>query len=125
MAVPLNAVGWVQPMDPTDLIDYEMDFLAGDEPMLEVGEGVTDYTLTLSPEAVTVGLEINEGGSYDHFLIDGNTAVRLWLSVVEEMREDDAFLGEGVTVGVIATIDTNSFPPRRRQRTWALKVAQQ
>jgi len=122
MSIPITAAVWLQAMDPTDQIDYVADFM-GATPLLDVGETIAGFTVALMPEAVLLGVMISSGSGRDPVLIAG-TAIKIWLEVQTADREDPEFTGKGVVVGVVFTITTTSSPSRRRQRTFALSVAQ-
>lgn len=125
MAIPKNATEWDAEMDPTDLVDYVVWLRDPEEPLLEVGESVTSFTVALSAEAVALGLEINNDPPYILELFDTGSRIKVWFSVALAFRANAAFDGDGVKLGVEVTINTNSNPPRRRQKTMVLKVAQQ
>jgi hypothetical protein len=121
MVLPTNAIRWKQPIDPSELLDFAAEF----QPLLEVDEQIVTFTVALMAEAVAAGVQIVQQAGRAPMLVNSNTRVRLWFEVVDEFREDPIFNGNGIEVGVVFTIHTNSDPARRRQRTYALRVAQQ
>jgi hypothetical protein len=124
MALPPNAFEWDQEMDPSDIVDYTIN-LSGEKGLLESGETITSYTLTLRPEATALGLEIISTGPRAPALVGGATGVMLWFQVLEAFWGNAAYSGSGVKLGIELTVETSSNPSRRRQRTVVLKVAQQ
>jgi hypothetical protein len=129
MAVPLNASAWTQPFDPWDRKEYVAEFDTGaagaSGPVLEENEEIVSYAIEVSAEAAALGVEISEAAGYEDELLTGNKQIQLWFEVDEAFREDAAFSGAGTDVGVEFTIITNSNPPRRHQKTYVLRVAQQ
>ena len=112
-------------MDPADVVDYELGLGpdGGDDALLEEGEQVADWTLTLSAEAVALGLEVGTG---DYAPSQPTpTSFRFWFSVDALLQDDAAFDGAGASLAMELTIETDSTPARTRQRTLVLQVAQQ
>jgi hypothetical protein len=124
MALPPNARAWSPEMDPADIVDYEVT-LAGDNGLLETGEQVSTYTLTMSAEGAALGVTISMVSGYEPSLINSNTGIKMWFYVDPAFLTNAAFSGTGVSVGIELTVNTSSVPSRRRQRTLVLKVAQQ
>jgi hypothetical protein len=110
-------------MDPTDLVDYQM-YLRGSTALLEVGESASSFELTVSPEAVALGLTISQAVGRVPALNGANDTVKLWLEVDPAFRDHPAYSGAGTQLGIELTVNTNSSPARRRQRTWAVTVQQ-
>lgn len=128
MANPLNALTFEDSMDPADTVDYVCDFATGDgihPALLDAGETISSYTVTLSPEATALGLAIMNTGSYVTSLINGSTAVKMWLQVSGGFQSNAAYDGAGSNLGIIVTITTSNSPARVRQRTCVVNVAQQ
>ena len=129
MAVPPNASEWTQPFDPWDRKEYVAEFDTTADgasgPVLEAGEEITSYTIEVSAEAAALGVEISTDTGYEDSLLAGNQQIEVWFEVDEAFRENAAFAGAGMQVGVEFTINTNSSPSRRHQKTYVLKVAQQ
>ena len=117
MAVPADAKVFEEPMDPTDIVDYEIDL----GPLLETGEVVATHTETVPTESVLLGLEIKTTGGYITTLT-GNI-LKIWLGVLLAEQANSAFV-DGVTLPIEITITTNSTPLRKKQRTVAVKVIQ-
>lgn len=109
-------------MDPSDIADFEVD-LSGIDGLLVGAENVYTFSLALSAEAVALGLEIGTGPRAP-ITINSSTGIYLWLQVNASFISDPAFSGEGVELAIELTIDTNSSPSRRRQRTLVIRVAQ-
>jgi hypothetical protein len=144
MALPENAKLLPRPMDPADRVDYvanadpdQTDLDTGEVPLLAETETISSYTLTMSAEGAALGVTISQGGVGEPgaapSLISivggsettGATAVKFWLYVDPAFQDNAAFDGTGTYVGITLTINTNSLPSRRRQRTLIVQVAQQ
>lgn len=121
MAIPPTAVSFSDALDPQEELDFEIPC----SPILETDETIASYTLTLLPEAVALGLEIMSGSGRDQALTSGNTGIAFWLQIVDEYEDDAAFEDTGTSLPLELTIVTNSSPPRTRQRTFLVRVAQQ
>lgn len=121
MAVSALAQPFASAMDPSDEVDWVLDFSA----MLEDGELVLTYDLALTAEAIALGLEIMEGGGRDHALINDDTALLFWLKVDDAFKTNVAFDGAGTRLALEVTIVTNSDPARTRQRTATVLVVHQ
>lgn len=124
MPLPSSPIAWQGSMDPSDVVDFVMS-LGGDKPVLDLdnGEEIASYTLTVMAEGVALGLQIGTA-SYAPSMIEGNTAVKLWLSVDGGSQADSAFSGGGVELGIVGRFVTNSSPARTYERTWSVKVLQ-
>lgn len=122
MAIPPNAKIWTRTLDPSDRGDYVASLIGGTIPLLQEGENFSTYTLTLLAEAVALGLTIGTG---DYATTEDGETITIWLSIDEALRSDPAFNGEGTTLPMEVTVETDSVPPRRWQRTLGVKVAQQ
>lgn len=118
------AADWKPKLDPSDHLDYVAEFATGNKPVLETGEKIATYSLELSAAAIEAGLVVDTAGEFAHEKIDDDKSVKLWLSVDEAKRNDPRFV-RGLKLGVIITIETDSMPPRTRQRTWNVTVVQQ
>lgn len=133
MPLPRNAFPIEQPFDPRDVLEVKVGISQGADdadppPILLTGETVAALLVAVSTEAAAVGLMIVsgvfEGGTYPAPSFSGNV-VTFWITVNPTRRGDVAFDGDGVTVGVEMTFTTNNNPPRVKQRSVAIKVAQQ
>jgi hypothetical protein len=144
MALPPNAKILTRQMDPADVVDFVANAspdpagLDQDEvPLLEDSEIITSYTLTMSPEGAALGVTISTGGSGEGgaapsliAIVGGSqttgaTAVKFWLYVDATFQDNAAFDGTGTYIALTLTVNTNSIPSRRRQRTIVVQVAQQ
>jgi len=123
MSIPPLAAVWDQPMDPTDLIDYVAHF-GGTAPLLEEGETIASFIVAMMPEAVLLGVEVNDDPGRQPTIINAGKSIQLWFSVDPLEQEASDFAGAGANVGVVFTLTTSSSPFRRRQRTFRLTVAQ-
>lgn len=122
MAIPPNAKVWSRTLDPTDLGDYVASLTGGTIPLLQDGETFETYTLELLGESAALGLTIGTG---DYATTEDGETLTIWLSIAEGLRGDAAFAGEGASLPMELTVETDSAPPRRWQRTLVVKVAHQ
>ena len=113
---------WEQPLDPSEQLDFEMDFTG----LLEDEETIVPEGWSVMPTASAeeAGLVVAHGGRYSPLLLEGNRIV-LWLSIAEDKRADRLFTGAGRRLGVVANFATSTNPSRRRQREFQVKVARQ
>lgn len=116
------ATMWEQPLDPSEQLDYEIDFTG----LLEEGETIVAESWSAMPSAVAAdaGLIVAQEGSYGAQLHDGSRIV-LWLSIAEHKRAERHFSGAGRKLGVVVNFSTSSNPARRRQREFQVKVLRQ
>jgi len=129
MAIPPNAKSIGQPLDPADVLDFEATLSQGaadstPTPFLLDDENVAGFELVLTSEAMAAGLEIRSGSGYPAPVIVG-TVLTFWLGVEPALQGSTAFNGSGVTVGIELTATTTSNPPRVKQRTFTVQVANQ
>lgn len=122
MATSSTPIVTADPLDPHE----ELDFIIPLAPLLEANEAaLANFTLTLRPEAVLLGLKIMG-------VADGRPApvlnlltneVQLWLTIEDAKRNDPAFDGAGslLPFEIFFTTDTT----RKRNRTFAVPVRQQ
>lgn len=116
-------IDWEAAFDPSELLDYVMDFQGGTDPLLEAGEKIASYTLNVTAPAAALGLEISTDPAYAAGLQMADTRIKLWLQIDPAFQAAPVF-SEGATLGVEATITTTNVPPRIRQRTFNLHVRQ-
>jgi hypothetical protein len=112
-------------MDPSDRVDFEMQFGELPEPLLDTAssEVIASYTLTVEPEGVALGLMIGTG-DFASSLIDSSKTIRLWLEIASGFQIDPAFSGEGTELGIRVRLTTSSTPARIYERTYAVTVKQ-
>lgn len=128
MANPPTAKAFDQALDPQDRVDFYVILSQGAPdapvaPLLLIGEAVARYQLALTPEAAAVGLRIVEAPGFQNKL-DGNV-LSLNLEVDQQMQGSPLFDGAGVTVAIELLIVTTARPPRTKQRSFLVKVANQ
>lgn len=116
MAFPVSTKIWEESMDPYDVVDYQVDL----SPLLEDTEGVASYTVDPLPESELYGLEIGVA-AYAPLLV--GTELTLWLSI-NSTYQSNAVFTNGITLPIEISITTDSSPPRKKQRTVAVKVIQ-
>lgn len=128
MAVPPKAIqftdqnGDVVAHDPYDRVDYLLN-LDGITGILENGEAVASYTISVTAEAAALGLTVSTGAWAPSQ--PSGAQILFWLEVDSGFQSNAAFDGEGVDLGVEISVTSDSVPARRRQRTCAIRVAQQ
>jgi hypothetical protein len=123
MAAPTSAFKFKTPMDPAEILDYQIKLKADVLPLLEDTEQAASYTLTLYPEATALGLSIKTGGGYDP--INDGENITIWFEVASGFQLNAAFDGSGASLAMELTLTTDHVPPRKRQRTLILGVVQQ
>jgi hypothetical protein len=128
MAIPPSAKAFDQALDPSDVVDFYVLVSQGkpeaDSPtVLLIGEAIASYQLALSAEASAVGLRIVEREGYANRL-SGNV-LTLYLEVDVSMRGSAIFDGSGVIVAIEMLIVTTSAPPRTKQRSFLVRIANQ
>ena len=84
---------------------------------------MADYELALSPEAAAVGLKIVERNGYSNKL-SGNL-LSIYLEIDPDMRGSALFNGGGVSVPIELLITTSATPPRIKQRSFLVRIANQ
>lgn len=121
MAIPPTAQKFAGVLDPNE----ELDYLARAGTLLEVGEAIQSYNLTVLPEGVALGLTIMSGAGRDHGLNDTATGVDMWLTIDPSFKGNAAFNAAGTALPLHLNLVTDSVPARIRDRTFLVQVAQQ
>lgn len=123
MAIPPTAEAFADPLDPHEELDFKIELAD----LLEDGEAIipAGWTLEVLPESAALGLTVMTGGGRDPALADENTAVTFWLTIDPAFRDNAAFGSGGTVLPLRVTAETDAVPPRRRQRTFRIRVAQQ
>jgi hypothetical protein len=128
MPVPASAPAFEQPVDPSDVQEFVVTLSQGaldtkPAPFLITGEAVASFVLAVSVEAAAAGLSIRSDSGYAPTCV-GNK-ITFWPVIAAGQQSATIFDGDGVRLGVDLTITTNNVPPRIKQRTLVLRVAQQ
>jgi hypothetical protein len=110
-------------LDPQEVLDFTFEL----HDLLEPAETflADEWTLEIPIEGAGLGLVIMTGDGRDPALVDSNQAIKAWLTIEDDMKDDPIFDGGGTTVPLRVTGETNSTPYRIRQRTAKVKVAHQ
>lgn len=116
MVFPKSTKIWKETMDPYDKVDFKVNLT----PVLGTTENVTSFTVVPLPEAELYGLTVGTG-SYAPNIID--KFLTIWLFIAPAFQADVAFV-KGLTLPIEVSITTDSTPPRKKQRTVAVKVIQ-
>lgn len=124
MPIPPNTYVFEYEMDPKDLVDFTIEGSSFDKPILEPGETIASFTLTLGAESAALGMELGSG-SYLATVTNDETGVKFWSEFYSGFYEHASFTDPGVTLPLELYITTSSTPPRKYQRTVAIKVTQQ
>lgn len=117
------AVTFKGAMDPAERLDFLMQFFSGSSPVLDDGELIDTYSLAVTAEAAAYGLQIETVAPYNALLSPDKQNIKVWLTV-DPTEQGNPDFADGVELGVEATIITDANPPRRRQRTFNVKVMQ-
>jgi|SRR6476469_383900 len=103
-------------MDPFDIVDYKVDLA----PLLVDDEGIASFDVDVLPESELYGLTL---GTLDYAPALDGTNLTIWLSIDSSFYSNPIF-ATGITLPIEVSVTTTAFPPRRRQRTVAVKVIQ-
>lgn len=125
MANPPNAFIFSRPIDPADTEFFTIELtqgLTGTE-LLVPGENVASFSLSVTAEAVAAGLQIKTGSGYATTL--NALQITFWACVGVSHQADAGFSGTGLALGIELTITTDATPPRVKQKTVVIQVAQQ
>jgi hypothetical protein len=118
--VPSSPAVFGATLDPHEISDWTIPC----DPMLEVGEQIASYTLTLYPEAIALGLEIMTGSGRDPALSPSGREIELWFTIDDALKTNAAFDGAGRQLPIDVFIRTTSTPYRERNATAVLPVRQ-
>ncbi len=120
MALPLLAPVMVRRMAPRDVLDVYVVLNQGDglAHILQTGEVVTEFVVTLSAEAAAIGMVIATGVNAPRY---AGRVFALQVSILPSRRGSSIFDGPGVTVGGEITFATN-LANREKQYTFGIKV---
>lgn len=122
MTIPLYTAKFTQPLNPLgDKVDFIYDASGR---LLEVGETISGYTITLSAASIAAGLVLGSG-VYAPSLMPSLTQVKFWLSIDPAHAGDAGFVAPGIWLDMILAITTSNSPARIRDRTLAVRVCQE
>lgn len=120
MAIPPTALKLGKTLDPTDVKEAVINYL----PLLQAGEQIASFTITLSAAAVALGMSIPNTGPRAVLLINDNTAIQFWPLIDIDEQANPAFDGAGVSLDIEVTIITTADPTRTDQQTFLIPWAQ-
>ena len=120
MTVPLYAIQWPLPLSPSEQDDFVFEGLGW---ILEAGETIAAYALTLGADAIAAGLTVGTGAFSPSQ--PSPTSIKFWFSIAAAHIADAAFAAPGVIVSMTLSITTNNSPSRTRFRTLALQICQE
>lgn len=120
MALPQKAPTVFRRMDPKGKFDFYPVLTRGDEEkdILQSGEELTDFSVSLTPEAIAVGVKISTGYDAPRY---ADLVFAIYLTVVPAMQGSSLFNGDGLVVGVEIDFGTN-MEGRREQYTAGVRV---
>jgi len=120
MPLPLQTPVMIRRMHPRDVLDIYPVLNQGDGLMhiLQPGEIVTDFAVTLSAEAAAIGMVIATGANAPRY---ANLVFALQASILPARRNSSIFDGAGVTVGGEINFSTN-LANREKTYTFGIKV---
>ena len=123
MAISPAAETFADALDPQEELDFRIELAD----LLEDGEAIdaANWTLEVLAESSALGLTVMSGGGRDPVLSDSDTAVTFWLKIDPAFQDNAAFGSGGTALPLRITAQTDAVPPRKRQRTFRVKVAQQ
>src|SRR3546814_16814222 len=86
---------WEANLDPSDNVDFYADFgeptSEGTAPVLTAGEIIASFTVIPTAAATAAGLLIGDTGQYAPSEENGDRAVKMWLSIDTEKRDNFEF----------------------------------
>ena len=109
-----------QAIDPYNALDYVLDM----SELLENGEQFAVATLEVMPAASLLGFTIDQAGQYGVEQID-DSHILIWPRIAEPDHANAAWAGQGSSCSFEISMTTDSVPPRKWQKTAAVRVAQQ
>ncbi len=120
MTLPLLAPVMLRRMAPRDVLDVYVVLNQGDGlvHILQPGEIVTEFLVTLSAEAAAIGMVIATGINAPRY---ANRVFALQVSILPARRGSAIFEGNGITVGGEITFATN-LANREKQYSFGMKV---
>jgi len=120
MALPFLSPTARRRMDPRDTLDIYVVVTQGDgvRDVLQTGEEITSFTVTLTPEAGAAGLLISEGDAKPRY---AGLVFAFQLRVDPAFRDSGIFAGTGFIAGIEVTFATN-LEDREKQYTVGVRV---
>jgi hypothetical protein len=120
--IPASAKVFTRQMDPYERLDWIAE-LSGTDGLLETGETIASFTLTMGAEGAALGVSVLTAAPYTAATTDAAKSVRFWLEVDEAFRENAAF-NDAVSIPITLSLLTSNVPARRRQRTMVVEFIQ-
>lgn len=120
--LPLNAAPWPLPFDPSDHLEYAMDFGF----LLGAAKIASIERLTVSEVGASHGLQIDVDPEFP-VLIDSEAGqkIQFWLLIDPAFETNSIFAGFGTKMGISALIMTDSNPAQHYEATAVLTGQQQ
>lgn len=106
-------------LDPTDVLDFEVDLAA----LLEANEEFTTIDIAVTATSAALGFTIPGSGGYAPVEVS-DSRIRIWPQIAAEDQSDVIWANAGVACRFEITAETDSVPPRTWQRTAQITVAQ-
>lgn len=120
MAIPPTATKMGRILDPSDKKEEVLNCAL----ILEPGERIASYTITLSAASLAAGMTIANSGGRQPALINEDTAIRIWALMDPSQAENVVFDGVGITLDGKLHIVTDSSPSREDEQTFLIQWAQ-
>ena len=115
MPIPTTTAFFEYVMDPAD----EMDFAINCTTLLDVGETISSFTVTLPAESIFLGLTL---GTAVKLAARAGNIITIWLTISPAEQANILYNG---TVSLPIEISLVTSSNRKKQRTVAVKVTQQ
>lgn len=117
MPQPKDITVWKEALDPRDRKPYTIDC----KKFLGPGENIISHSVIVPAESVLAGLVIDVA-PYVNTVADG--IITIWPQIADAKQEALEFYGDGLLLPITLTIESDSSPAKRLQRTYAVRVQQ-
>ena len=119
--IPLGAVIWAQPLDPSDRAKRAIDFSSA----LPAGSKIFSIErLTVSAVGAALGFQIVQEDPRRPIIGTDGLKVQLWFCVDPAFQSNPAFSGNGTPVAVSVLVRTDADPYEEYERTNVQTVRQ-
>ncbi len=117
MALPTDVKVFAETLGPYDTVEFNVNAT----PLLESGEAISSYSVTVPTESSLLGLTVNTTGGYTTSIT--SNVIKFWLSIDVAHQTDSAFTtAGGVKLPLEISVTTDSTPARKKKRTVAVTV---
>ena len=115
MTIPASAPVAAEAIDPSDIVDFEIDLSA----VLDPDETFDAIAFAVMPESVLLGFTILDAAPHQPVEV-ADARLRIWVSVDQPYHDKVEWRGSGTLCGIEFTARTNKS--RTWQRTVAIRV---